>query len=196
MVLFNLRGCFIRDKEYIVIDKNGEIREEFSGKRVVGLEDGDRVIRRASVEYLKAREEGKIRYALRKASGYINCLSETFVKVNDFELECIVESLDVYEKAMLMTMLPYVRYDCSVKKLNGSPIKMKELVKLSKMSQRKAYAVINTLVNKFIVRKIGDVYYVNPWLFYRGNKIDKELKDMFGDYLVRCKDMTPWKELN
>lgn len=189
----NLRRCFIR--EYIVVDKNGEIREEFNGKRIVGLNDGDRVIRRASVEFLKAREEGKRKYTLEKASGYINCLSDTFVKVNDFELECIVEGLDVYEKAMLMTVLPYVRYDCSVKRLNGRAVKMKELVKLSGMSQRKAYLVLESLIDKCIVCKRGEAYYVNPWLFFRGNKIDKSLKDMFGDYLVRCRDMTPWREL-
>lgn len=125
----------------------------------------------------------------------MNSLSDTFTKMNDVEADCIMESLDVYEKAMLFAIEPYVHYDNSIKSRNNVPLKMKDLVEMSGMSQRKAYNVISSLEEKCVVCKYKGVFYVNPWIFSKGVKINKNLKGIFADYLIRSRDMTPWIEL-
>lgn len=178
---------------YIVIDENGEIVEEFNGKRIVGLNDGDRVVRKASIEYFKNKKE---QYVVKNVGGYYNCLSETFTKVNIEEMRLLLGALDVCECCFLFAVLPYVGYlDCKIRYDNGKCLSVKDFVRLTNMSSSKVYKVIKSLEDKAVICKVKKEYYVNPWLFSRGNKIDKCLKGMFGEYEIRCKDMVRWNDL-
>lgn len=184
---------------YIVIDKNtGEIKEELSGKRVVALEEGDRVVRKASIEYFKNNQKNRNRkkFVNQNTSGYYNSLFDTFTKVNVDEMRLLLGTLDVYECSFLFSVLPYVGYlDCKIRYDNGKPLYAKDFARLMPMSMSKIYKVISSLEEKCIICKYKGAFYVNPWIFSKGVKINRNLKGIFADYLIRSKDMTAWIDL-
>ena len=194
-------------RSYIVIDENGEIKEEFTGKRIVSLEKGDRVLRKKSIEYLAIREKygkekalEKIKESQKDTTTYMNCLTDAFTKADTKEFKCLLKELDVYEKAFLLSVMPYVGYeDCAVKKDNGSPLNMKDFASISGMSERKVFDVVGSLKDKCIIYKgkTGSEiqYFMNPWLFSKGNKLNKVLKYMFRNYKIRSKGNVSWKDL-
>lgn len=180
---------------FLVINEHGEIVDETKEGRYVKLDNGDRVVRKKSIEYLK--NKGKYSKAGRK---YINILADSFTKVNLNELELILKELDVYEKAFLMSIVPYVGYeDCVLKRRNGILLDIDDFVKLSSMSRAKIYNVIISLIDKHIIykKKVGKriEYYVNPWLLSRGDKLEERLKEMFGEYEIRSKGMKKWNRI-
>lgn len=127
-------------------------------------------------------------------------LSDVFVKGGTEELKLVLKELDVYEKAFVLSLMPYVGYeDCAIKKGNGSPLGMKDFEDVSGISLRKIYDILNELKNKCIIYKgkTGSEvqYFMNPWLFYKGNKLNKVLKYMFRNYKVRSKNMKCWKDI-
>lgn len=194
-------------RSYIVIDENGEIKEEFTGKRIVGLEHGDRVLRKKSAEFLAIKEKygrdkalEEIKESQKDKTVYMNCLTDTFTKADTKEFKCLLKELDVYEKAFLLSVMPYVGYeDCAIKKDNGSPLNMKDFVSVSGISERKLFDVIGSLKDKCIIYKgkTGNEiqYFMNPWLFSKGNKLNKVLKYMFRNYKIRSKGNVSWKDL-
>lgn len=184
---------------YIIIDENGEIKEEIYSSRVVGLNDGDRVVRKKSIEHFKRKKE-KEEDKLFDDGGYINVVSDTFTKVGIEELRCVLKELDVFEKAFVFGCVPYVGYeDCKIKYGNGIALNMKDFTRISGISERKLFNVISSLIEKHLLYKRKEKnkisYYINPWIVFRGIKLDSSLKDMFGEYEIRCKNMTKWKDL-
>lgn len=173
---------------YIVVDENGEIIEG----RVAILNEGDRVVRRRSLEFLKGKEKRKPIHV----GEYINILADNFVMCHLDELKLISEALDMYEKGMLMTVMPYVGYeDCCIKKGDGTPLNVNDFTKLTGLSKSKVYKIVASLIEKNILYKDKKGYFVNPWLFYKGTKLNKDLIYMFGEYEIRCKDMMKWIDL-
>lgn len=180
---------------FLLINEHGEIIDETKEGRYVKLDKGDRVVRRKSLEYLKNR--GKYSKTDRR---YINILADVFTKVNLEEFKLILIELNVYEKAFLLSIIPYVGYeDCVLKRRNGAVLDIDDFVKLSGISRAKIYEVIFSLGNKYIIykKKVNKKtkYYINPWLFSRGDKLDENLKEMFGKYEIRCRSMKTWNNL-
>ena len=72
-------------------------------------------------------------------------------------------------------------------------------MEISGISKGKISSVINGLVEKDILYKGKNSrnvqYFVNPWLFCKGNRINKVLKTMFKNYEIRTMDKTKWKDL-
>ena len=58
--------------------------------------------------------------------------------------------------------------------------------------------MINGLIEKDILYKGRNSrnvqYFANPWLFCKGNRINKVLKTMFKNYEIRTMDKTKWKD--
>lgn len=112
-----------------------------------------------------------------------------------------MEKLNVYEKAFLFSITPYIGYeDCCLKyPSNGVELRFDKLVDISGMSRSKVSDVISSLVEKDILYKGKNSntiqYFVNPWLFCKGNRINKVLKTMFKNYQIQVKDGTMWKDL-
>ena len=178
---------------YIVIDENGEIVEELCGRRIVALNDGDRVVRKRSIEHYKKRLAENNKPS--KARSYTNVLADKFTMINIDELKLLIGALDVSEKAFLLSISPYVGYgDCCIKKGDGTSLNVKDIMDASNMSRSRVYEIIASLIDKNVLYKDKRGYFVNPWLFYRGSKINGELKDMFGNYEIRCEDMVRWKD--
>ena len=106
------------------------------------------------------------------------------------------DELSLNEKAFLISIAPYVGYDNVLKLSNNKKIGAKDLVSISGLSRASVFRVLNSLDKKCIIKKIKEakntIYVVNPWVFHRGLYINDTLKDLFGNYLVRCKGNVPW----
>lgn len=125
---------------------------------------------------------------------------ESFYKGNIDELRKNMSNLDVYEKAFLFSIVPYVGYeDCCLKYDNGRELKFESLLEITGISRAKLQSVINSLVEKDIIYKGKNSntiqYFVNPWLFCKGNRINKVLRTMFKNYKIQVFDGTKWKDL-
>ncbi len=172
----------IRSK-VILETETGEVKE---------LNTGDRIVRKASLEaYNRIKERNK---------QYQEWELEGFYKGNVKEARKIMKELDVYEKAFLFSIAPYVGYeDCCLKYDNGIELKFDALVDISGISKGKLSSVINGLVEKDILYKgknsNSTQYFVNPWLFCKGKRINKVLKTMFKNYQIRVFNGTRWKDL-
>ena len=187
---------------YIIIDENGEIKEEIYSSRVVGLNDGDRIVRKNSIDHFRRKKEEEEKKPCEDFNDkeYINVVSDTFTKIGIEELRCVLKELDVFEKAFVFGCVPYVGYeDCKIKYGNGIALNMKDFTRISGISERKLFDVISSLIEKHLLYKRKEKnkisYYINPWIVFRGIKLDSSLKDMFGEYEIRCKNMTKWKDL-
>jgi hypothetical protein len=146
---------------------------------------GDRVLKAASVEYLTSTQEWKL---------------DNFFKGHAGEINKWMEDLSVLEKALLFCIAVHVNYeDCHLQYSNGNDIGTEELVKISGMGRRQVYETINSLIKKDIIYKGKNSknrqYFVNPWLFCKGNRINKVLKTMFKNYRIRVLGGVQWKNL-
>lgn len=161
--------------------------------RLAEVYEGDRIIRKASIDaYSRIKEKNK---------QYQEWKMEHFFKGNTEELCKIMKSLDIYEKAFLFSIAPYIGYeDCCLKHpSNGIELKFDSLVEISGISKGKLSTVIASLVEKDILYKGKNSkniqYFVNPWLFCKGNRINKVLKTMFKNYEIQVLESTKWKDL-
>jgi hypothetical protein len=160
-----------------IVDDDGQV--------IGSIREGDRIVRKATVEHLNDTEVWSI---------------EHFYKGNMDEVRKQLESLSVYEKAFLFCIVSYVGYeDCCIKYDNGSCIGFDDLVKLCRMGRTKTLNTINELIKKDIIYKgknsKGLQYFINPWLFCRGKRIDIVLKTMFKNYRIKVRNGIKWGEL-
>jgi DNA-binding MarR family transcriptional regulator len=149
------------------------------------MSPGDRVIRGKTIDYLNGSSEWKI---------------EHFFKGNIKEIQLWMDDLTANEKAVLFTISPYVGYDdCCLKKLNGDMLRFDDIVRMSGLSRSTVSEVLNSLQKKDILCKNTNSrerqYFVNPWLFCRGSRVNKVLQTMFRNYGVRVYGGTKWKNL-
>ena len=89
--------------------------------------------------------------------------------------------------------------DCCLKFPNGTDITSKHLIEITGLSNGAVHDTINSLVKKDIIYKGKNSknrqYFINPWLFCKGNRINKVLKTMFKNYNIRIYGGTKWKDL-
>jgi hypothetical protein len=146
----------------------------------------DRIMRKASIDhYNKMKELESERYEVWN----IQC----FYKGNINEIKAQMESLDLNERAFLFSVIPYIGYDdCCLKWSNNKCIGLEGLGSITNLG-KKLTSVISGLRRKDIIYEGHNSkevqYFMNPWLFYRGTKIEKVLKTMFRNYKVKiCGD--------
>jgi len=149
------------------------------------LHQDDRIIRKESIDYLKNTEVWDMKH---------------FYKGNIEELKEINKTLNSSEKAFLFSIIPYISYkDCLLCYSNGKDIKQDDLIKITGLSRKTIYRTMETLRNKDIIYRgknsKNNQYFVNPWLFVRGNTINTVLKTMFKNYKIYIKNKTKWKDL-
>lgn len=165
-------------------EKRGIIVNPESGKEIDAIYAGDRVVRKESIDYLKSVDEWKI---------------ENFYKGHIKELEKWMKELSNVEKAFLFSIVPYISYnDCHLAYGNGVDIGTEDLVEISGLSRGAVYEAINSLIKKDIIYKGRNSknrqYFVNPWLFAKGSRINKVLKTMFKNYRIRVLGGVRWKD--
>jgi hypothetical protein len=169
------------DGSYVVSKETGEVTTE--------MNPGDRIIRAKSIQYLEQHRTDTCEWKI-----------ENFYKGNTAEIQKLMRELTVYEKAFLFSIATYIGYeDCCLKYSNGKDITTEDLVEISGMNRSTVFEVINSLVNKDILYKGKNSknrqYFMNPWLFCKGQRISKVLKTMFKNYRVRIYKCQRWGEI-
>ena len=160
-----------------------------TGEILTTIAHGDRIVRKGSIDsYLSQSEH----YEIWKI--------EQFYKGNISEIRKHLESLSVYEKAFLFSIATYVGYeDCCIKYDNGNCLDFGDMVKISGMSRSKMSEVINNLRRKDIIYKGTNSqeiqYFVNPWLFCKGSRINVVLRTMFRNYHIKIMGNVKWGDL-
>ena len=125
---------------------------------------------------------------------------KTYFRGNVEEIKLIMKELEPYEKVFLFSIAPYVGFeDCCLKSANNVELNFEKLMEISGMSKGKLSAVLQSLMKKDIVYKGNNSkniqYFVNPWLFNKGNRLNKVLKTMFKNYKIRTMNNIRWKDL-
>jgi len=158
-----------------------------TGEKINELNPGDRIkiTRKESIEYLSQFDDWNI---------------ENFYKAHAAELRKVMPDLSIYEKGFILAVASYVGYDdCCIKYPNGNDITSEDLVSLTGLSRSKLFMTIDSLCKKDIIYKGknsgGRQYFMNPWLFCKGNRINKVLKTMFKNYRVRVLGGIQWKNI-
>lgn len=164
-------------KRLVVSEETGEITNT--------LEDGDRIVKKKSVEALQ--DQLKMEY-------------KDFAVLNTEELNLLMQELSMYEMVALFRLLPYVKYSsCLLAYKNGRGIGTEDIPKLVGISRNKTYEVVEDLIKRDILYKGKNSrevqYFINPWIIYRGKFVNKVLQDMFQNYRIRSKGGTKWKNL-
>lgn len=156
-----------------------------TGEITNSLEPGDRIVKAKSVVYLQSINEWKI---------------ENFYKGNLLEIKNWMKDLSPHEKAILFTISPYVGYeDCCIRHDNGNMLTFDDVVELSGLSRSTVSGTLNSLIKKDILYRGKNSrerqYFMNPWLFCKGNRINKVLQTMFRNYKIRICGGSKWKDL-
>ncbi len=146
--------------------------------------DGDRLLRNASIEYLNNTQEWKM---------------ENFFKGHTGEIGNWITDLSVNEKAFLFSVVPCIGYEDCCLKQNGKPMGTEDLVKATGMSRTMVYDALCTLTKKDIIYRGRNSkerqYFINPWIFCKGNRINLVLKTMFRNYRIRVLGGVKWKNI-
>jgi hypothetical protein len=161
------------------------IVEEQTGEITSSLGAGDRILRAKSIEKLKTTDKWN---------------TGGFSKVNGEELKLLNPTLSTSERSVLLSLLPYVSYSsCLIQHSNGRDINLDGIVKLSGMSYNTVLAAVDSLITRDIIYKgknsKGNQFFINPWIAYKGNTINKVLFDMFRNYRILSKGGRMWKEI-
>lgn len=167
-----------------------------TGEQMNDIFPGDQIVRRESSEsykkYVKSKSE--------KEKSYQRWDLDNFYRANISELTLLLEELSQSEKAFLFSISPYISFeDCHLMYHNNVDIGTEELVKITRMSRTTVYKIIDSLISKDILYKGMNSktrqYFVNPWIFSKGSRINKVLKTMFGNYEIRILGNKKWKDL-
>lgn len=143
-------------KSYIV-NENGEVLQEIDDiNKLVSLDDGDRILRRGTIEYLK--DTTVVKYH--------------FIKINPkiFDKYCKKYSILPY----LICHVGYMDNVCSYE--NGKIIQIKDLPKICGVSEITIKRQLKGLIEDDVVHKVPykknqKCLMINPWLCCRGKRI-------------------------
>lgn len=149
------------------------------------LYEGDTILRKQSKDYLNNTQEWKI---------------EHFFKGHIDEIEKWMNDLTGNEKIFLFSITPYISYDdCHLQYRNNTDIGTEDLVNITGLSRSVVYETIRTLIKKDILYKGRNSknrqYFMNPWLFCKGQRINKVLRTMFKNYNIRVMGGKKWKDI-
>lgn len=137
----------------------------------VELYQGDRILRKKSIDYLNNNIE------LNKDEQFI----KLYVKAIDILAE---QELNGNEYKMCIKLLQYIRYDSGILAYNnGNSLTTDDIVKITKLARTTVWRVLKTLQDKQILgkHKTGkeNCFTVNPYIFMRGMKINKTLHQFY-----------------
>lgn len=156
-----------------------------TGEQINALYEGDRTVRKEQIDYLKTIQEWKM---------------ENYFKGHVGEIKRWMSDLSVSEKAFLFSIVPYISFnDCHLRYDNGNDIGTEDLVKISGLARGTVYETIASLTKKDILYKgknsKGRQFFINPWLFCKGNRINVVLQTMFKNYRIRILDGKKWRDV-
>jgi hypothetical protein len=132
---------------------------------------GDNILRGETLQYLdETVEVGKNEY-------FVKIFESTLVDLGD-------ESLTGKQWKVLITLIKHFKYKSGlVSYKNGNPLYIENISKLSAIPERTTYEAIEKLILKKIIAKNRTgteiQYYMNPFIFCKGTRINKTLYSMF-----------------
>jgi hypothetical protein len=165
------------------------------GNVVKPVYEGDRL---QSGNSIKSYHDKKMReLEAEKAGGKQEWNLEHFFKGHIPEIRELLKSLSTNKRAFLFSIATYVGYeDCCIKYDNGKCFDFDDLVIASGMSRSTVSKVINELRTEDILYKgynsKGIQYFMNPWIYCKGVRINAVLKTMFKNYHVRVHGGKTW----
>jgi regulator of RNase E activity RraB len=180
-------------KAHVVNAETGEITNQ--------IFEGDSILRKESQDALKKLKEVKeSKEEPQKQCETLIWNMSNFMKMNIIEVRLWMDDLNQAEKAFLFSIVPCVSYDdCHLQTHDGKDIGTEDLVRITKLSRSLVYETIETLIKKDILYKGKNSknrqYFVNPWIFCKGNRINRVLKTMFKNYKIRILGGKQWKDV-
>lgn len=138
--------------------------------RTVDLFEGDAVLRDASKKYLKRTMD---------ITG-----ESPFVKTYTKPLTQLARQLSGAEMNMVYYLLPYISYESGALKHQNGKLLTRAFIALEMgQSERTVDRILQSLKSKKVISHnyVGKEvqYFVNPWLFMKGQRINKTLYEMF-----------------
>lgn len=126
-----------------------------------------------------------------KRPGYVKSYTE--------ELKLILPELNTIEKALFLSVLPYVAYlSCCIQDKDGRDIGLNEMERISGMTKKTVIKALQGLIEKDILYRGKNSkslqIFANPWLVASGASINKTLKTMFKNYVIRSKGNMKWQD--
>lgn len=146
--------------------------EEEDQRNYVELNEGDRVLRKKSIDFLKNTDE------IQKTEMYV----KFFLKSASVLAR---EKLSSTEMSVCLELLQYVRYDTGYLAYeNGSKLTLDDIKRRCDfISNTSIVRAIDELVDKKILAKVRtgkeNNYLVNPYIFMRGARVNKTLSKTF-----------------
>ncbi len=153
-----------------VIDDTGEI--------IMELCEGDRIVTKQQDEH---------------AVEHIINFNKTvpFVKVYLCEHNDLYEELSGTEVITISTLINYISYKDNILRINDKPMKIKDISEVTRKDYDNMKKLISSLEKKEVVKKIKwfdekcnkemNCIVVNPFLFFRGRDIKKDIVELFKD---------------
>jgi len=146
-----------------------------TGEIVGRIGEGDRIVKAKTIEFLNETQVWRI---------------EKFYKGSVGEIQKLLPELSSIEREFLFCASVYVGYeDCCLRYENGNVLDAGKMSEIMRVSKSTIYRVLNSLRKKDIIFKgknsEGDMYFMNPWICCRGNRINSVLKAMFKNYRIR-----------
>ncbi|MEI3530103.1 MAG: hypothetical protein V8Q75_03385 [Bacilli bacterium] len=147
-----------------IVDGNGEIIEVINDNEVViKVGQGDRIVRKKSIDYFYDTKEIKKR----------------FIKVNDQATNI----LSKYGKYICL-LLKYVGYmDGILRFNNGIYLSNKSISKIFGISERNTIKILNDLIKEDVIHKHKEknknYYTFNPWIASKGKRVSIDLYNEF-----------------
>lgn len=149
-----------------LINDDGEIIGE--------MQDGDSILRKKSTEFLDTTMPwGK---------------GMRFVKVCIDYIPKLSPILTGSALGTILALTPYIQYYSNMiaKNNGGRPLKNKDIEEIMGYSDKTVKVIMDELVDKRVLfrGRTGKSYqyYANPWIFTKGNRINKTLNAMFQGY--------------
>lgn len=168
-----MKDTKIQNKEKIrvgtVIDEYGEIINE--------IYEGDKIVRQEQDEYKKTHIIG-----FKK--------KEAFVKVFIHPITALFKELPTKEYAVTMALMPFISYNDGILRYDGKIIDVKTISNILGENYETFKRIIASLIKKEILGKVerpSDTYanktkkclVVNPFIFLRGQDIEKDIVALF-----------------
>ena len=149
-------------RAYVVDLESGEVSNT--------LQEGDKIIRQRSVDYLEETIEFN--------------RGDTFGKIYTDILPEVVDVLTPQECKLLLQLVQYLRKDSGVLKFkNNKPVTMDYIINQNKTAKRTVERAMAGLREKDIVQSIkrpqGRFLLLNPYVVMNGRRIDRTCYDIF-----------------
>lgn len=178
------------DRLYVIDPETKDIRNY--------INKGDKIVRKTSIDAFRNIKEQETKDICESWK------MKDFYKTNSEEMQLVSKELSTNEKAFLFSIVPYISFDHNSLQIGKGKkavdVGTEDLVEITGMSRSIVYSTINSLVDKDIIFRGKNSrnmqYYVNPWLFCKGNRINKVLKNMFKNYKIRSQGGVAWKDFD